>query len=368
MSFNVLRGAYRGRRVFVTGHTGFKGAWLVTWLREMGAEVTGYALDPESAEGLFVAARIEELCIDVRGDVADFEGLRRLVASVRPDVVFHLAAQSLVRRSYADPLGTVRTNVLGTCNLLEAVRLEEIPCAVVVVTSDKCYENREWVWGYRETDRLGGHDVYSASKAAVEILSSSWERSFFPAGMRRGPGIAVATARAGNVIGGGDAAADRIVPDLVAALREGRPAVIRNPEAVRPWQHVLEPLSGYLLLGAGLSGGGRGEPAEYAGAWNFGPQPEDARPVRDLADAFVRAWGDGTWISANRGGEPHEAGILRLATDKARTSLGWSSRWSFEESVRATAAWYRAQASDSKAEALRDLTRAQIADFAGANR
>jgi CDP-glucose 4,6-dehydratase len=345
---------YRGRRVLLTGHTGFKGGWLSLWLADLGADVTGYALRPAAGPTLFEAASVAARLRHREGDVGDLEGLRRAWSEADPEVVFHLAAQPLVRESYRDPLGTVRANVLGTANVLELARTSGRPVAVVVVTSDKCYENREWVHGYRETDPLGGHDVYSASKAAVEVLTSAWRRSFGGDGR-----VVIASARAGNVIGGGDWAADRVVPDCVRRLAEGRPVPVRNPHAVRPWQHVLEPLSGYLLLGGRLLSADPAERACAADAWNFGPPPGSARTVHDLVAEVLTAWGGGRWEDASDPSAPHEAGLLQLSTDKARALLGWRPRWDFTTTVRRTVEWYRAHLAGE------DMTwwcRRQIAD------
>jgi CDP-glucose 4,6-dehydratase len=357
-----LRAAYRGKRVLLTGHTGFKGGWLTLWLDELGADVTGYALAPDARPSLFEAAGVERRCRSVIADLRQAERLRAVVREVRPDFVFHLAAQPLVRASYEEPLETFAVNVLGTANLLEALRRETRPCAAVVVTSDKCYENREWAWGYREDEAMGGHDPYSASKGAAELVVASFRRSFFPPARIAEHGIAVASARAGNVVGGGDWARDRLVPDCVAALAAGRPVHVRNAGAVRPWQHVLEPLGGYLLLGARLAVGAdrRGDHAE---AWNFGPLPEETRPVRDVVEALLREWGSGTWEDRHDPAAPHEAGILRLAIDKARGRLGWRPRWGFDETFRRTVEWYRAFHAGAAPEELAALCRRQILDY-----
>ncbi len=355
-----LRAAYAGKRVLVTGHTGFKGAWLTLWLADLGAEVTGYALAPDTTPALFDRARAGVACRSVIADVRDSARLAAVVREVRPDVILHLAAQALVRRSYQQPLETLQTNVLGTAHLLEAVRAAGRPCAVVVVTSDKCYENREWLYGYREDEPLGGHDVYSMSKGATELVTASWRRSFFPLQRLAQHGVAIATARAGNVVGGGDWAQDRIVPDAIAALAAGRPIPVRNPAGVRPWQHVLEPLGGYLLLGARLQGP---QGAAHAEAWNFGPRPEDARPVREVVEALIAAWGSGRWDDRHDPSAPHEAGLLRLSIDKATARLGWSPRWGFRQTFQRTADWYRAFHEGASDQALADLCRAQIHDY-----
>ena len=322
--------AYRGRRVLVTGHTGFKGGWLCLWLARLGAHVSGIALDPDTSPshwdllGLGINAR--------RLDLRDAAALREAVREARPEIVFHLAAQSLVRRSYRDPLGTWSTNVMGTANLLDACRDVGGLRAVVIATSDKCYQNNEWCWGYRETDPLGGNDPYSASKAATELLVASYRRSFFAGG----EAALIATARAGNVIGGGDWSEDRLVPDIVRAIAAGAEVQIRSPRARRPWQHVLEPLSGYLLLGAQLL---RGRDM-FASAWNFGPGPEANLEVAGFLDAFAALWPDLFWRADDVQG-PYEAGQLNLDSARARTELGWRPVWEISEAIERTVAWYR---------------------------
>lgn len=358
-----LRAAYAGKKVLLTGHTGFKGSWLTLWLRELGAEVTGYALAPDPMPSLFLAAGVERTCRHVVADVRDLARFRSVLAETRPDFVFHLAAQPLVRLSYEVPLETIETNVLGTAHVLEAIRREARPCAVVIVTSDKCYENREWIHGYAEDEPMGGHDVYSMSKGAAELLVSSYRRSFFhPAKLAR-HGIAVASARAGNVVGGGDWAKDRIVPDAVSALAEERPIPVRNPDGVRPWQHVLEPLGGYLLLGARLAGNGAERPQRFCEPWNFGPRAEDSRPVRAVVQALIEAWGGGTWDDRRDPHAPHEAGQLRLAIEKARARLGWSPRWRFEETFLRTVEWYRTFHEGASKDDLASLCRRQIEEY-----
>lgn len=333
---------WRGKRVFVTGHTGFKGSWLVTWLARLGAQVTGYALAADQTPNLFEAARVGE-DIDSRiGDVRDLESLREALAGSEAEVVFHLAAQSLVRKSYESPVDTYATNVMGTVHLLEAVRASGSVQAVVVVTSDKCYENREWARPYREDDALGGRDPYSNSKACQELVASAYRQSF--------PGPAIATARAGNVIGGGDWARDRLVPDLVRAFSAKEPAVIRNPASIRPWQHVLEPLHGYLLLAEKLVNGDG-----FAEAWNFGPSEGDVRPVRWIADALVSRWNDGAQWTQDAGTHPHEAVTLTLDSTRARTVLGWAPRLSLDESLDWIVEWHRAP--DARAITLQQIER-----------
>ena len=334
---------WRGRRVLLTGHTGFKGSWLVLWLLELGAEVHGLALVPEPvappAQPLFEAlALADRLGVRHRlGDIRDGADVAAAVAASQPEVVLHLAAQPLVRRSYGDPLGTWSTNVQGTLQLLEALKGLAHPCASVLITTDKVYANREWEWGYRESDQLGGHDPYSASKAAMELLVTSWRASFCGPGPHQTPHLALATARAGNVIGGGDWADDRIVPDAIRALQVGEAVAVRNLVATRPWQHVLDPLSGYLLLAERLY-----QNQDYGQPYNFGPAAEANRPVAELVEHLQRHWpGARGWIDASRAGAPHEAGLLHLVADRARQQLGWRPRWDFAQTVARTTGWYR---------------------------
>jgi CDP-glucose 4,6-dehydratase len=352
-----LRKAYGGKRVFLTGHTGFKGGWLALWLRELGASVTGYALPPDTTPSLFEAAGVGEAVRHLEGDVRDLAHLRRALAEVEPDFVFHLAAQSLVRRSYDDPLTTIQTNVLGTAHVLEALRLARGPCAAVIVTSDKCYENRGWVYGYREDDALGGHDVYSMSKGAAELVTASYRRSFFPPETLDTHGVAIASARAGNVIGGGDWCVDRILPDAVKALAEGRPVPVRNPRSVRPWQHVLEPLGGYLLLGARLAGPDR---ADFCSAWNFGPRLEDAQPVQRVVELLIERWGEGRWEDRHDPREPHEAKFLRLSCEKAHAQLGWRPRWDLRQAIDKAADWYRMYYRERPLHGMREVCAQQL--------
>ncbi len=358
-----LRRAYAGKRVLLTGHTGFKGGWLALWLADLGADVTGYALAPDPMPSLFHAASVERVCRSVIADVRDLARLRAALADARPDYVFHLAAQPLVRLSYELPVETIQTNVLGTAHVLDAIRQVGRPCAVVVVTSDKCYENREWIYGYREDEPMGGHDVYSMSKGAAELVAASFRRSFFHPAKLAEHGIGVASARAGNVVGGGDWAKDRIVPDAVSALAVKRPIPIRNPNAVRPWQHVLEPLGGYLLLGARLAGVGTDRPDLFCEGWNFGPRPDDARSVREVVEALIRAWGNGSWDDRHDPGALHEAGLLRLSIDKAQSRLGWTPRWRFEKTFRRTVEWYRAFHAGASPAELAALCRAQMKEY-----
>jgi CDP-glucose 4,6-dehydratase len=358
-------GAYRGKRVLLTGHTGFKGSWLSLWLAQLGAEVTGYSLQPPTTPSLFEAARLEGTLRHIEADVRDSRRLRRVVAETRPHVVFHLAAQSIVRVGYRMPAETVETNVMGTVNILEAVRAAAAdgsphPLAVIVVTSDKCYENREWVYGYREDDPMGGHDPYSMSKAGAELAVSAWRRSFFPDDKIPAHRVRLASVRAGNVIGGGDWGIDRVVPDCVSSLREGHPIGLRNPAATRPWQHVLDPLSGYLLLGERLMTAEPDAAALHADAWNFGPMPDGAWTVARLVDEVVRNWGSGSWTDLSDARAPHEAAMLALCCDKARLRLGWMPAWDVPKAVAMTVSWYRHY---DAGEDVRELTLGQIAEY-----
>jgi len=355
--------AFRGRSVLLTGHTGFKGSWLTIWLNELGARVTGLALPPPTQPANFEASRLRDrLAGHYEADIRDASALRAALAAARPEVIFHLAAQALVRQSYAAPRETFEVNVIGTASLLDAVREVKLPCVVVVVTSDKCYENREQVWGYRESDAMGGYDPYSASKGATELLVGAYRRSFFHPDRVARHGVKLATARAGNVIGGGDWGKDRIVTDMVECLSRGRSVPVRSPGAVRPWQHVLEPLDGYLRLAAAMLSS---EDPRLCGAWNFGPRPEDETSVQTLVERFCTAWGDGRWHDASRPDQPHEAGVLRLAIDKAVAELGWRPRWNLERAVGHTAGWYRTFYQNPSG-SMYETCRKDIADYEAA--
>ncbi|MGH9443999.1 MAG: CDP-glucose 4,6-dehydratase [Thermoanaerobaculia bacterium] len=358
-----FQSAYSGKRVLVTGHTGFKGSWLTLWLDSLGAGVTGFALPPEGERSLFEQADVRAHCSHVEGDIRDFRSLEAIVAKLRPDYVFHLAAQSLVRRSYRLPRETFETNVVGTVNVLEALRRAGSPSAVVVITSDKCYENDRRAGPYTERDPLGGHDPYSASKAGAEIITASYRASFFRPERLEEHGIAVASARSGNVIGGGDWCEDRLVPDAVRALEVKNPIPVRNPRSVRPWQHVLDPLSGYLRLGARLI-----EPdsdrSAYCEAWNFGPNPDDSRTVSEVVDAIIRRWGSGSWIDASNPKGLHEAAHLTLSIEKARARLSWTPHWQLDDAITRTIDWYRCAASGASPQRLAELCREQIAEHA----
>lgn len=341
---------WRNRRVFLTGHTGFKGSWLLAWLARAGAQVTSFALPQATSPSLFEAAQLDRDGRSIVGDVRDADALRNALRESRAEVVFHLAAQSLVRESYERAAETYAINVMGTVHLLEAVRATDSVRAVVVVTSDKCYENREWAWPYRENEALGGRDPYSNSKACAELVTAAYRDSFFA------NGAAIATARAGNVIGGGDWARDRLVPDLLRAFANGTVASIRNPDAVRPWQHVLDPLHGYLLLAESLL-----DHREHAAAWNFGPYDRDVQPVRFVADALASGWGRGASWSHDGGPNPHEAMTLKLDSSRARTILGWRPRLALDAALQWVIEWHRAFV-ESPARA-REITLAQIARY-----
>jgi CDP-glucose 4,6-dehydratase len=330
----MFNGYYAGKRVWLTGHTDFKGSWLGLWLKQLGATVGGYSLPAPTQPSLFELVGSTAFSDHTEADVRDLPALEQSLRRFQPDLIFHLAAQPLVRASYSEPLETLHINALGTANMLEAVRRAESPANVIIVTTDKCYENRGWDYGYRECDPLGGHDVYSMSKAAAELITSSWRRSFFAANPKLGH---VATVRAGNVIGGGDYAPSRIVPDCIRALAEGKLVTIRNPQSTRPWQHVLDCLSGYLCLGAQLANEPKGSP--LADAFNFGPGTQANRTVGELVSELLRTW-PGEWRHVPSPNAPHEAEKLNLAIDKAAAQLGWHPTWNFEEAVLHTATWY----------------------------
>ena len=339
---------WRDKRVLLTGHTGFKGAWLSLWLHSMGAKVKGFALAPPTTPNLFEEANVGDLIQSNLGDIRDFAAISKVIKDFKPEVVFHMAAQPLVRYSYDEPLETYATNVMGTAHLLESIRSIDTVRAIVNVTTDKCYENREWVWGYREDEAMGGYDPYSSSKACSELVTAAYRQSFLDKA-----GIAVATARAGNVIGGGDWANDRLVPDILRAFQNKQPVSIRNPNSIRPWQHVLEPLSGYLLLAEKLCT----EPEAFSQAWNFGPQDDDAKPVGWIVEAMANKWGkDASW-SVDKDDHPHEAHYLKLDISKARQSLGWSPRWTLDQALDHTAEWHMAwlKGSDMRSQCFKQI-------------
>lgn len=352
-SLGLNKAFWAGRRVFVTGHTGFKGSWLLTMLRALGAEVSGYALEPPTSPSMFGLLGLERLCDDQRGDVRDLPRLSAALAAA--EIVLHMAAQPLVRASYDDPVETYAVNVMGTVHLLEACRKSPGVRAIVVVTTDKCYENFGWVWGYRENDRLGGADPYSNSKAACELVVDSYRQSFFNPARHGEHGVGLASARAGNVIGGGDFAIDRLVPDAVRAFASGAPLAIRNPLAIRPWQHVLEPLYGYLLLAERLH-----EDPRYATGWNFGPRTEESASVGDVADSLAALWQGGARWEQDPADHPHEAATLKLDSTKARLELGWAPPLNLPDALALTVDWYQAMGNP---ECLAETTRRQIQDY-----
>ncbi len=348
---------YQNKRVLVTGHTGFKGSWLSLWLHELGANVTGFALPPSTNPSHFNLISLDNLVGHFEGDIRDLETIKHVFDIAKPELIFHLAAQALVRDSYNDPKTTFDTNIGGTVNVLEAIRQCPSVKAVVVITSDKCYDNREWVWGYRENDPLGGHDPYSASKGAAEIVAAAYQRSYFDKN-GQGPHLGLATARAGNVIGGGDWAKDRIIPDCIRALTTDQPIIIRNPQATRPWQHVLDPLAGYLLLAARLLE----NPDKYSGAWNFGPQTYDQTTVRELAERLITTWGSGTIQSPPAKKAPHEAHLLHLSIDKAIFDLKWQPVLDSSSAINWTVDWYKSW--HHSQETRQELSVLQIRKFA----
>lgn len=334
---SALRHFYQGKRVLITGHRGFKGGWLGLWLQSLGAEVWGCGLQAPTSPSLHEIIRKRAFAREIDADIANLSEVRQAARDASPDLIFHLAAQPLVRKSYAEPLLTFQVNALGTATLLEGVRLNRCPASVVVVTTDKCYENVGKAEGYAETDPLGGHDVYSSSKAAAELAAQSWRRSFF----QTDPGLGgIATARGGNVIGGGDYAEDRLVPDAIRALIAGLPIPVRNPSATRPWQHVLDCLSGYLWLGARLAQTTKIDPIH--GAFNFGPRPQENKPVKDVIEGILKAW-PGTWKNLAAPGAPHEASKLNLSIHRAAALLGWRPVWGFSVAVDKTVEWYHAR-------------------------
>ncbi|MGN6805705.1 MAG: CDP-glucose 4,6-dehydratase [Trinickia sp.] len=347
---------WRGKKVFVTGHTGFKGSWLTLWLQALGAKVTGYALAPDTTPNLFELARVADGIDSVISDIRDRHAVLNAMKAASPEIVIHMAAQPLVRESYASPVETYETNVMGTVHVLEAVRHVPGVKSVVIVTTDKCYENHEWEWGYRENEAMGGYDPYSSSKGCAELVTAAYRRSFFNPSTYATHGVAIASARAGNVIGGGDWATDRLIPDIMRAIMREERVRIRSPHAIRPWQHVLEPLSGYLLLAEKLYS----EQSRYAEAWNFGPNDADARPVQAIVERLTSQWGDGASWALDGDEHPHEATFLKLDCSKARNRLGWQPRWNLERALDEIVAWYKAAA---RQEDMRAVTLEQIDQF-----
>lgn len=328
----VDKAFWKGKKVFLTGHTGFKGSWLSLWLQSIGSEVKGYSLLPPTTPSLFNEARVGSIMNSQIGDIRNLESLKQSMKDFNPDILIHMAAQPLVRHSYADPIETYSTNVMGTVNVLESSRYCTNLKSIVSVTTDKCYENREWPWGYREIEPMGGHDPYSSSKGCAELVSSAYRRSFFTSNDTAN----IATARAGNVIGGGDWAEDRLVPDILRSFEKSQPVIIRNPLSTRPWQHVLEPLSGYLILAENLYNNGK----EYAEGWNFGPNDSDCKPVSWILDRMVKNWGPGASWELDKKNNPHEAGYLKLDCSKAADKLNWQPNWNLEHTLKLIIDWH----------------------------
>jgi len=352
----INRCYWKGRRVFLTGHTGFKGSWLALWLNALGADVTGYALEPPTRPSLFDQAGVSRAVRSICGDVRDFPRLKVTIAESRPEVVIHMAAQSVVRQGYEDPIETYSSNVMGTVHLLEVLRQCEQPCVVVNVTSDKCYENQEWAWGYRENDPLGGHDPYSNSKACAELVTSAFCDSYFGPDDSGRIRIAVASARAGNVIGGGDWTRDQLIPDLMRSFMDDNPCLIRSPSAIRPWQFVMEPLRGYLMLAERLAE----SPSRFRAAWNFGPAEADVKPVSWIADGLVQSWGGTASWRHDTGRHPREAHYLKLDVSKAKDELGWQPVLPLSKALDWIVEWYRTFQTDGD---LPRLTRTQIEQY-----
>lgn len=361
MKSTVSPAFWQGKRVFVTGHTGFKGSWLSLWLTSLGAQVKGFALAPPTHPALFVEAKVAEGMESEQGDIRDLAAITHSMTRFNPDVLIHMAAQPLVRLSYREPVETYATNVMGTLHVLEAARQCPNLRAIVNVTTDKCYENREWEWGYREDEPMGGHDPYSNSKGCVELITSAYRKSFF----NNPQGAVLASGRAGNVIGGGDWAEDRLIPDILSAFEKSEPVTIRNPRSTRPWQHVLEPLSGYLVLAEHLWTHGH----RFAQGWNFGPKDEDARPVEWILNHMVQAWGGGARWELDQDPQPHEANYLKLDISKARAHLHWVPSWNLETTLARIVTWHRAWLSgnDMQAHCLEEINAYMLAMHASSN-
>lgn len=347
---------WENKKVFITGHTGFKGSWLCLWLHILGAEVIGYALNPPTDPSLFQICKIDKLVTSITADVRNGELLNKVMPEVCPEIVIHMAAQSLVRESYKNPVETYSTNVMGTVNFFEAVRNCKCVKAVINVTSDKCYENKEWIWSYRENDPMGGYDPYSSSKGCAELVTNAYLKSFFNPDNYKEHGISLASVRAGNVIGGGDWAEERLIPDCVRSLVENKPLVIRYPDAVRPWQHVIEPLYGYLLLAQRLYQDG----SAFASGWNFGPNDEDVKPVRWLVERITEMWGDNALWTVEQGNKPYEAHFLKLDCSKAKSKLGWYPQWDLTVALEKTVEWYKAFKNQKN---MLDITSEQIRSY-----
>jgi len=350
------RSFWKGRNVLLTGHTGFKGSWLSLWLDALGAKVTGYALEPPTQPSLFEQAKVANVVQSVFADIRDFQKVKDVVAECRPDVVIHMAAQSVVRHGYENPIETYSSNVMGTVHVMEAIRQLKHPCVFVNVTSDKCYANQEWVWGYRENEPMGGKDPYSNSKGCAELVTTAYRESFFSPASIKEHGVALASARAGNAIGGGDWTSNQLIPDLLRAFLSGKPCLIRNPSAIRPWQFVLEPLRGYLLLAERLAE----DPSRFASGWNFGPAEDDAKPVSWIADELTRLWGGSASWSLDGAAHPREAHFLKLDTSKSRSILEWHPVLPLSQALGWIVEWYRVFQSGAD---LHSITRSQIEQY-----
>jgi CDP-glucose 4,6-dehydratase len=347
---------WRNKRVFLTGHTGFKGSWMSLWLQSLGAELTGYSLQPPTSPSLFEVAGVADGMVSILGDVRDFDALLNAIRQAKPEIVIHMAAQPLVRYSYANPVETYATNVMGVVHLLESIRQVQGVRAVVNVTTDKCYENKEWLWSYRENESMGGYDPYSNSKGCAELVTSAFRNSYFNPETYQQHGVALGSARAGNVIGGGDWALDRLVPDIMRAIIDGKRVNIRSPHAIRPWQHVLEPLAGYLALAEKLFVDG----AAFAEGWNFGPRETDARPVQWIVEQLTKKWSDQASWELDKNPQPHEASYLKLDISKAVARLDWAPGMSLEEALGLIVSWNRAFVAGEK---MKQVTLDQISNY-----
>ena len=343
---------WKNRKVLITGHTGFKGSWLSLWLQNMGAQVIGVSLEPPTSPSLYNQAKVSECMISLRADIRDLDKMNAIFHEYKPEIVFHLAAQPLVRYSYNEPVETYQTNVMGTLHILEAIRNIDTVRSAVMITTDKCYENREWEWGYRESDPMGGHDPYSSSKGCAELLIDSYRKSFF----EKNGSTAIASVRAGNVIGGGDWAEDRLIPDIIRAVESDEDVHIRNPNAIRPWQHVLEPLSGYIELAEKLFESKQ----EFADAWNFGPEDKDVKPVQWIVEKIINIWGNDAAWSVDNGEHPHEANYLKLDCSKAHTKLNWWPKWSLDVALEKIIEWHKAEQNNSD---MKQFTLEQIESY-----
>jgi len=352
----VLDNFWNGKKVLITGHTGFKGSWLSLWLKHLGADLIGVSLDPPTKPSLYEQANVAEGMISLREDIRNGDAVKAIFRKYKPEIVFHLAAQPLVRYSYQNPVETYETNVMGSLHVLEAVRCINTVRSIIMVTTDKCYENKEWVWGYRENEPMGGHDPYSSSKGAAELLIASYRHSYFPSDKYSEHATAVASVRAGNVIGGGDWAEDRLIPDIIRAVKDDKKIRIRNPNSIRPWQHVLEPLSGYIQLAKSLHSDG----AQFSEAWNFGPIDRDAKPVQWIVEYITKKWGRESSWELDEGNHPHEANYLKLDCSKANENLSWRPKWNLEMALSKIIEWHEAETNNAD---MREVSVKQINEY-----